>query len=170
MAAAIIHHPPVLFLDEPASGLDPEARHELSNLLITLQKEGMTILVSSHILAELADYSTDMLVLQNGQVVENKKLIAKHALDNTSILMEVGAEDSLEPHRETIRQISGVADVKEVYGKIQVLLDLQVTSKHQFLSTLISKSFKINDFSEVKINLQDEYIKTVQQFKENNPQ
>lgn len=168
IAAAVIHQPPVLFLDEPASGLDPEARHDLSNLLVTLRKEGMTIMVSSHILAELADYSTDMLVIQGGRMVENKKLVTQPALAGHYVLLEVGADDSLETHQESIRHLSGVNGIKEINGKIHVHLDLQMTSKHKFLNTLISNGFKINEFTEVKINLQDEYIKTVQQFKENN--
>jgi ABC-2 type transport system ATP-binding protein len=56
-------------LDEPASGLDPKARYELSQLLRYLQKQGMTIIVSSHILAELQDYSTHMMVLEQGRMI-----------------------------------------------------------------------------------------------------
>lgn len=66
IAAAIIHQPPLLLLDEPAAGLDPEARSDLSDLLQTLSKEGMTILVSSHILTELDQYATDILIVQKG--------------------------------------------------------------------------------------------------------
>lgn len=64
----IIHKPKFLLLDEPASGLDPEARHELSLLLLKLQKEGMTILVSSHILSELDEYCSHMLVIKQGKI------------------------------------------------------------------------------------------------------
>jgi ABC-2 type transport system ATP-binding protein len=69
IAQAIVHDPAVLILDEPASGLDPEARIELAQLLRALRGEGMTILVSSHILAELADYSTHLMVMDAGRVV-----------------------------------------------------------------------------------------------------
>ena len=68
---AIIHRPRVVLLDEPASGLDPEARHALAGLFLSLRDEGMTLLVSSHILAELEAYSSAMLVLRNGRIVEN---------------------------------------------------------------------------------------------------
>lgn len=64
----IIHRPQLLLLDEPASGLDPEARYELSCLFQDLSKLGMTLLVSSHILAELDEYCTHMLVLNQGRV------------------------------------------------------------------------------------------------------
>ena len=66
---AIVHAPKVLLLDEPASGLDPKARRDLSRLLVTLKKHGMTLVVSSHILSELEDYSDEMIILDDGQVV-----------------------------------------------------------------------------------------------------
>ena len=74
VAQAIIHRPNLLLLDEPASGLDPEARQELSRLLVTLRDEGMTLIVSSHILAELEDYSTHMMIMQDGRLTENSAI------------------------------------------------------------------------------------------------
>ncbi|MCU0984973.1 MAG: ABC transporter ATP-binding protein [Acetobacteraceae bacterium] len=69
IGAAIVHGPEVLILDEPAAGLDPEARAELAALIRTLAAGGTTLLVSSHILAELEDYSTDVLMLEAGRVI-----------------------------------------------------------------------------------------------------
>ena len=71
---ALIHSPGLLILDEPASGLDPEARHELAGLFLQLRESGMTLLVSSHILAELDEYSTHMLVMRGGRIVESRAL------------------------------------------------------------------------------------------------
>ena len=71
IAQAMIHRPKVLMMDEPASGLDPDARAAFSELLRVLAQEGMTLVVSSHILAELEDYTTHMLILRQGRVVEH---------------------------------------------------------------------------------------------------
>jgi ABC-2 type transport system ATP-binding protein len=71
IAQSILHQPKVLLLDEPASGLDPDARSDLAHLMKTLASEGMTLVVSSHILAELEEYCTAMLVLQDGQLKEH---------------------------------------------------------------------------------------------------
>jgi ABC-2 type transport system ATP-binding protein len=68
IAQTIVHAPRVLLLDEPAAGLDPEARRDLSELITRLAGDCMTIIVSSHILAELEDYSTRMLMLRDGMV------------------------------------------------------------------------------------------------------
>ena len=74
IAQAIIHSPRVLVLDEPAAGLDPEARHALAALFRALQADGMTLLVSSHILSELEQYATHMLVLEGGRLLEHRAL------------------------------------------------------------------------------------------------
>jgi ABC-2 type transport system ATP-binding protein len=66
---AIVHQPCVLLLDEPAAGLDPEARRGLSSLIRELSGEGMTVIVSSHLLSELEDYCTDMLMLEQGRIL-----------------------------------------------------------------------------------------------------
>ena len=71
---AIIHAPELLLLDEPAAGLDPEARHALAGLFRELRAGGMTLVVSSHILAELDAYSTHMLVVREGRMVEHRAL------------------------------------------------------------------------------------------------
>lgn len=71
IAQAILPDPKVLLLDEPAAGLDPKARHELSQLLIDLKARGMTIIVSSHILAELEDYCTHMMVIDDGKCLKH---------------------------------------------------------------------------------------------------
>ena len=73
---AMVHAPQVLLLDEPAAGLDPEARIGLSTLFRQLRAEGMTLIVSSHILAELDEYSSHMLAIKDGRAVEFRALEA----------------------------------------------------------------------------------------------
>lgn len=73
IALGIIHKPEFIILDEPASGLDPEARLELSKLFVALKEKGHTLLISSHILAELEDYATAVIVLNAGRIVKYEK-------------------------------------------------------------------------------------------------
>jgi ABC-2 type transport system ATP-binding protein len=77
IAQAIVHEPAVLLLDEPAAGLDPEARASLSGLFRGLQGQGMTLMVSSHILAELEEYSTHMLAIRDGRIAAFTELAAQ---------------------------------------------------------------------------------------------
>ena len=69
LARTLLHDPPVLLLDEPASGLDPRGRREIMEILKELQAMGKTILVSSHILSELAIYCSRIGILETGQMI-----------------------------------------------------------------------------------------------------
>lgn len=69
LARALVHDPELLILDEPASGLDPRARVELRELLRTLNGMGKTIVISSHILAELEEMCTDIAILEAGKLL-----------------------------------------------------------------------------------------------------
>lgn len=69
LARALVHDPKVLVLDEPAAGLDPRARVELREILRELQRMGKTILVSSHILSELAEICNRVGIIERGQLV-----------------------------------------------------------------------------------------------------
>jgi ABC-2 type transport system ATP-binding protein len=71
---ALIHDPKIIILDEPASGMDPEARIALSQMMRRLRAAGKTLIVSSHILNELEDYCTEMLVMKDGRLAEHVKL------------------------------------------------------------------------------------------------
>lgn len=76
LARALLHDPEVLVLDEPASGLDPRARIELRALLHELHDQGKTILISSHILSDLADLCTHLIILEQGKLVAYDTLTA----------------------------------------------------------------------------------------------
>jgi ABC-2 type transport system ATP-binding protein len=69
LARALVHDPELLILDEPASGLDPRARVELRNLLVELRSMGKTIIISSHILAELAEMCTGIGIMEKGALL-----------------------------------------------------------------------------------------------------
>lgn len=69
LAKTLVHDPPVLILDEPSSGLDPRARLEVKALLKELRKMGKTILISSHILTELADVCTSIGIIERGKLL-----------------------------------------------------------------------------------------------------
>ena len=69
LARALIHDPPVLVMDEPASGLDPRARVELRELLRVLSSQGKAILISSHILTELSEICDGAVIIEQGRIV-----------------------------------------------------------------------------------------------------
>lgn len=166
IAQAIIHQPKVLLLDEPASGLDPEARHALSALLLELRQSGMTIIVSSHILAELEDYSTDMLVIQDGKVIEHRALnnnVLNIATPLKNIVLRL--EHPVENLVVQLEGIAGVSNLLQQQNTLTFQLAEDVMTKHQLLKKLISLNIPVSEFTEHKANLQEEYIKTVTAYK-----
>jgi ABC-2 type transport system ATP-binding protein len=74
LAHAMVHDPQVLLLDEPASGLDPRARVEMRELLRELGAMGKTVVLSSHILSELAELCDSIGIIERGQLVASGKL------------------------------------------------------------------------------------------------
>ncbi len=89
---SLVHDPKILMLDEPASGMDPEARIRFSELILMLRSRGMTLIVSSHILAELEDYCTDMLVLREGEIKSHVILKDHQSTAETTIQIHILGE------------------------------------------------------------------------------
>lgn len=81
IAQAILHNPDIIFLDEPTSSLDPIGRQEVYQVLTRLIKEGKTIFISSHILAELVKVITDLVIIKSGDLIFSgsvKELLSKY--------------------------------------------------------------------------------------------
>ncbi len=74
IARAIVHDPPVLILDEPASGLDPKARVELKELLRDLNQQGKTIFITSQVLSDLQEICTSLAIMEKGKLLRVGKL------------------------------------------------------------------------------------------------
>lgn len=156
IAQSIIHKPPVLLLDEPAAGLDPEARHALSKLIVKFRDAGMTIIVSSHILSELEDYSTTMLTIQDGRVVGHEKI----SLSNSNNLRQIEVStlnqiDELFNFLTSQPEISNIVrDDKKLLFTLQGDEALQST----LLRGMIENGFQILYFTEQTRSLQEVYL------------
>lgn len=157
---AIIHNPEILILDEPASGLDPEARIHLGNLFKDLNRSGMTILVSSHILAELDAYANRLIIIQKGHIKSHsnlnpreknyQKLIIKSIADPEILYRELNRMDQFKNIQKTDDYFSG-----DFYGS-----DFE---KAQCLRQLLESGLAIYEFSQQKANIQQEYLNIIQE-------
>ena len=157
---AIIHSPRVLLLDEPAAGLDPEARHGLATLFRELQAGGMTLVVSSHILAELDEYSTDMLVLKGGRIVEQRSLHgAGPEARERRMQVTLAAPD---PHAaEVLAAHPAVASVAAEGAMVTFALRGDDSSPAAVLRALVEAGIEVVGFGESRENLHDSYLRTV---------
>jgi ABC-2 type transport system ATP-binding protein len=157
---ALVHAPEVLLLDEPASGLDPEARHLLASLFKRLQSEGMTLLVSSHILAELDEYSTHMLVLRQGHIVENRELARGIDEENRLRIVLARAVPDLAQRLSGVEGLRVVA-LEEQGALITVAGDVQ--ARALVLRTLVERDLPIATFAPEREDLHASYLRTVRQ-------
>jgi ABC-2 type transport system ATP-binding protein len=157
IAQAIVHAPSFLVLDEPASGLDPEARQALSALLTSLRDRGMTLLVSSHILSELEDYCTDMMIMHEGRVVEQHRLGVNDAEVRRMRLDLALANDGL---NEALRGLPGVSNIAIDGGGLSAtfLFMGDRAGQHALIKALIEKDVAVAGLREDRGGLQDAYI------------
>jgi ABC-2 type transport system ATP-binding protein len=153
---AIIHRPRVVLLDEPASGLDPEARHALAELFLALRDQGMTLLVSSHILAELEEYSTAMLVLREGRIVEHADIQPRHQRTRLRIRLATPPPEAFD-----WKAIPGLEVLGLEAGEITCTFDGDEAGRHELLKQLLAGGLAVYGFDEERVNLQDAYLATV---------
>lgn len=166
IAQAIIHDPKVLLLDEPASGLDPEARVLLSTLFKALQKQGMTLLVSSHILSELEDYCTEMLLLREGCIINHVGNEAESNKEQAHNVLITLYEDAHQ-YVKGISECQNVSNVEYNDNIVKCLLTGDEKSLHAFLKSAIEQNIPLYGFSTQKKRLQDIYMDYAQGGKNN---
>jgi ABC-2 type transport system ATP-binding protein len=157
IAQAIVHEPKFLLLDEPASGLDPEARHSLATLFRRLRDSGMTLLVSSHILSELEEYSTDMLVLRSGRIIDHAPLSGT----KPNAVLEIRLAAPCASLRETLAGKEHVDGVKGDDVQASFSFSADPALQHRLLKELFDAGLPVCLFAEQRQNLQDAYLKTV---------
>jgi len=153
---ALIHDPRLLILDEPASGMDPDARIALSKMMRRLRQAGKTIIVSSHILTELEDYCTDMLVIKDGCVAEQVKL-QDYAAKAVRTL-QIGIKGLGTSHMDFLTKQPNLK-VTGVMGET-VTCDFtgSVEEQQALLQAMMAAGIPIFNFSSAAHTLQDAYM------------
>ncbi|MGB0750019.1 MAG: ABC transporter ATP-binding protein [Magnetospiraceae bacterium] len=161
IAQTIVHKPKVLFLDEPASGLDPEARIELGGLIRELGETGMTVVVSSHILAELADYSTHMMILRDGRLVEFGPVDVS-AVSGGPVDLELVLSGPAADHAATVTTL--VPDATEISASGAILrftLPAEVAASPDLLKSLVGADLPVVYLAPKRRDLQDSYLRSL---------
>lgn len=158
LARVLLHDPKVLLLDEPASGLDPRARIEIRGLLKELRKMGKTIMVSSHILPELADICNKVGIIERGELLVNANVsdVMKQVRQRT--LLNIGVTEGIEGAAKLLEQSSLVESVDTRDGKIFVTLKENVDDYCELAAMLIEAGYKLKLFKEDEINLETAFM------------
>ena len=159
LARTLVHDPKVLILDEPASGLDPRARIEIRALLKEVKNMGKTIVISSHILTELAELCDSVGIIEKGRLLycgPQAELARKMAMGGT---IEVSVAERLPDAAEILRAHPQIADVVLEDSHMHVTLAPD-TPDHTFIPEyLIQNQFRVTLLREEQVKLEDVFMK-----------
>jgi ABC-2 type transport system ATP-binding protein len=161
LARVLLHEPQVLLLDEPASGLDPRARIEMRGLLKELRSMGKTILVSSHILPELADICNKIGIIERGKLLFDGDVASaiRQVRQRTVLSVQVTnnmnhmAKDQLTSHAD----IANV-ELKESEERLVVTLRESITDGSFIADILVKAGFRLKTLKEEEIDLEDVFM------------
>jgi ABC-2 type transport system ATP-binding protein len=142
LARTMAHDPRLLILDEPASGLDPRARIELRELLKELRALGKTIMISSHILTELAEMCTHIGIIEAGRLLVSGEVGDVMRSLQPHKIVEVRVLDAAERANEVVRALPGVRSVRwggatEQNGEPNAQVDVEVAPPPDGNATLV---------------------------------
>jgi len=158
LGRALIHGPQLLILDEPAANLDPRARIEFRTLIRELAADGKTILLSSHILTELAETCDTVTVIEKGRILASGTVreIIDGLRQRRMLSVRLAAPD---PRLERfLLEQPGVVGVHEAGPKVQFELDGDDQAQVQLIARLIAAGFPILEFSAHSAGLEDVFI------------
>ena len=173
LGRALIHDPKVLILDEPAAGLDPRARIELREMITALAGEGKALLVSSHILTELAEMCDRVGIIERGQLlaVGSVEEILHYQPDsdgagsdaaespaNAVGNISVTVLDDVEPVKAWLAQKLPDTTIKRVGKTLSFVFSGTPTDQAELLTAMINQNFRITDFVGKQRSLEDAFL------------
>lgn len=161
LARSLIHDPEVLILDEPASGLDPRARIEMREILKELKSMGKTIIISSHILPELAEMCDEIGVINNGKLVATGTVAAIQRQMQANKVINIKATGELEKitaFLEDQPSVSSVSRHERLENTVSFAFSGPEEDQIALLKRVVSLGLPILSFSEEESNLEDIFM------------
>ncbi len=166
LAKTLLHDPPVLLLDEPASGLDPRARIEIRELLKELQTMGKTIIVSSHILPEMEEFCNKVGIIEKGHLIVSGEVkeIRQSVRGSMNVELRVAGDEELAT--AVLKRLSGVSlnpaessAVTAGLEPIRFVYSGTPGSEHQVLTSLVTAGVKVLSFYSPATDLEEIFMK-----------
>ncbi|MDG1137511.1 MAG: ABC transporter ATP-binding protein, partial [Phycisphaerales bacterium] len=164
IARVLLHDPKVLLLDEPASGLDPRARIEIRELLKELHKMGKTILISSHILHELAELCTSVGIIEQGKLLFSGKVDDILAKAKVGQVIHIEVTEREKDAATLLRSVDGIRCVDIVTENGQARIDVTIDAAStldvsELPNRLIAQGFRITSMQAEKVNLETAFMR-----------
>jgi ABC-2 type transport system ATP-binding protein len=147
-----------LLLDEPASGLDPRARIEIRNLLKKLGELKKTVIVSSHILPELADVCTRVGMIEKGNLIIDGYVDEVMRKARQQIMLQIRVKENLEKAAALLQKHELVSHVDIVKGTIDATLKADTFDYSSLPTLLITEGFQLTLFREEEVNLETAFM------------
>jgi len=158
LARALLHDPPVLVMDEPAAGLDPRARIELRELMRVLSSQGKAILISSHILTELAEICHGAVIIEHGKILMAGgigELLTDNVPHRTVLIRVLSGREEL--HRELL-QMPGVEAARLNGDEVMVDVNGNEEACYDLLAALIARGHRVVEFKQQRANLEEIFM------------
>ncbi len=160
LARTLLHDPQVLLLDEPLSGLDPRARIEMRNLLRRLGELGKTIIVSSHILPELADICNKVGIIDRGRLGVNAEVreVMRQVREHTVLVVQPASVNELKRIADLLSGHDKIRAVEVGDDHVKLILKPEVTDYTDLPSLLIKQGVTLKQFREEELNLESAFM------------
>jgi ABC-2 type transport system ATP-binding protein len=158
LARVLLHDPQVLLLDEPASGLDPRARIEIRGLLKELRNLGKTIMVSSHILPELADICNKIGIIERGELLVNADVEQVMKQVRRQTILNIGVVEQRDTAARLLQDHGIVESVESSDGVLIVALKSGIEDYSPLATLLVSAGLKLLLFKEDELNLETAFM------------
>jgi ABC-2 type transport system ATP-binding protein len=163
LAHALVHDPQILLLDEPASGLDPRARIEMRELLRELRSMGKTILVSSHILSELAELCDSIAIMEKGKLIANGTLHDIRTRLSNNRTLSIRTLTNRMQAEAILRNYPGVHDIQanhnsEAIEQLTVSFSGDDVAAADMLDALVHQGVRVASFSEEITGLEEAFL------------
>ncbi|MGB5961546.1 MAG: ABC transporter ATP-binding protein [Coleofasciculaceae cyanobacterium] len=159
LARTIIHEPIILLLDEPVSGLDPIARMQFREIIKVLQEAGMTVLISSHVLSDLAELCSSVGIMELGYLVESASLAEFYQrLGRQQIFLStLGKLDVLLSELKNHHQVEDIENLSD--GRLQIHFSGGQEDCAQLLRSLIAAGIPLTEFHCTQEDLETIFLK-----------
>lgn len=158
LAKTLVHDPPVLILDEPSSGLDPRARLEVKALLKELRHMGKTILISSHILSELADCCTSIGIIERGQLLMHGPIADVYRRIRSHRVLEIRVLEHVDRALSIVRSQPETLNVQSTDHTITAELAADDQKLAALLEELLRRGVRMRSFAEKDPTLEDVFM------------
>ncbi len=165
LAQAIVHDPPILFLDEPTEGMDPLGKEEMLKLIKRVGKTGKTVVVSSHQLHEIERTAEHIVILDRGKLLMEgplKKILHGEEKNIRSIV--IGEPDRLEPFRKYLKDTYQVFSSKIIGNELNVSMKWEDTGNH-FFSMAVDHGLQVKEYRPHIRSLEDAFFLTFREGK-----